>query len=303
MFIRVSGGRKKSVKFVATASAIGAKKIQVVLDSPATDTTKAKIIIKKGAVDVNTDKVTFSDDKKTALVETAAKLTKGDYTITVSGVATKDITTKLTAEDEKVAKIDVTTKTAPYIVTSDANSKKKALVSYKVYNQYGEDVTSATQGISWTVSTGVKIENSDVNVADGTVKITNSGNAEFIPGSKVYLTGVYATTGVVVNAELTVGVESKADQVVFKGVYNKSTKKFESLPANFADDKYLLLFDVNDQYGKAFNNYKALNDLVGNGLTIPENSEFVEQNDGTAKLVYTANVTNPDETLGTPVWC
>ena len=73
--------------------------------------------------------MTFSDDKKTALVETAAKLTKGDYVITVSGVATKDITSTLAAEDEKVAKIDVTTKTAPFAA---ADKKNVLNVNYKL---------------------------------------------------------------------------------------------------------------------------------------------------------------------------
>ena len=238
----------------AKVTAIGAKKIQVALDSPAADTSKAKITIKKGAIDVNTDKVTFADDKKTALVETAAKLTKGDYEITVSGVATKDITSKLTAEDEKVAKIDVTTKTAPYYTNTSSNTvdKTKATVKYKLLNQYGEDVTSDASynnstDLKWSFSTGKAV--TDDNKGALTVENAGTPATDFIPGTKVYLTGVYAKTGAVVNAEMTIGVEAKADQVVFKGVYNTKTKKFENLPADFENGKYVLAFDVIDQYG------------------------------------------------------
>ena len=236
----------------ATVKAIGSKKIQVTYDG-AVDPAKAKVSVKKGAVETDIESTTFSEDKTVATIETKARLIKGDYTITTAGVTEKDIVATLTAEDEKVAKIDVTTKTAPYIpekVTEDTKEvtvKRKASVDFVVLNQYGEDVTATYGGnISWTSSTSDAVDTS--KASKGNLIISNGKN-DFVPGNKVYITGVYAQGGVAVNAEVTIGVEKKADEVIFKGVYNKTTKKIESLPAGFKNGKYVLLFDVKDQYG------------------------------------------------------
>ena len=71
---------------------------------------------------------------------------------------------------------------------------------------------------------------------------------------------------------MTVGVESKADQVVFKGVYNTKTKKFENLPAKFGTT-YKLVFDVNDQYGNKMPAAAALKDQL---LFTSNNPLFVD---------------------------
>ena len=114
-------------------------------------------------------------------------------------------------------------------------------------NQYGEDVTATYGGnITWTSSTSDPVETS--KASKGNLIISNGKN-DFVPGNKVYITGVYAQGGVAVNAEVTIGVEKKADEVIFKGVYNKTTKKIESLPAGFKKGRYALLFEVKDQYG------------------------------------------------------
>ena len=256
---------KLAAPTAATATVIGAKKVQVVLDAPATTATSPAVTIKKGVVSVNTDKVTLADDKKTFTVETSAKLTKGDYTVTVSGVADKDITTTLTAADEKVTKINVTTTTAPYVVYGNVVSKSAISVQFKVLNQYDEDVTS-TKGsdVTWSSASGVTVDNN--KASNGLLTLKNT--TEYIPNAKVYLTGVHANSGTVVNAEVSVGVESRVDQVVFKGVYNTKTKKFENLPANFENGKYVLLFDVNDQYG----NKMAAKDDLGKDLLFTSNN-------------------------------
>ncbi len=241
----------------SSVKAINAKALEVTFDK-AIDTTKASIVVKKGNVIVNVDSMKFSDDKKSVTIDTTSKLTKGEYTVTVTGLSEEALVGKVTVADEKVAKINVLSETAPM----DSTDKQYAYVNYEVLNQYGEKITN--QSINWTVSTG-KVA---TDAGPGKLRIESASGAAFIPGSKVYLTGVHGPTATVVNAEVTIGLESKAAVAEVKGVYNTATNKMEELPAGFASGKYALLFEVKDQYGNKMDiadtafaaNFTALSD-------------------------------------------
>ncbi|MCM3390330.1 S-layer homology domain-containing protein [Ureibacillus chungkukjangi] len=236
---------------VESVSAIKAKQLEVTFDS-AVDTTKATIVVKKGTVVVNVDTIKFSDDKKSAVITTTAKLTKGDYTVSVTGLTEKALVATTTVADEKVAKINVLSETAPMnpdALTVDSvayGTYDTAFVNYEVLNQYGEAMTGET--INWTVSTGGKY--SDDGNGNLVIGSAVAAGTDFIPGSVVYLTGVHATTGTVVNGQVKVGLESKASEAKILGVYDTTTSKLVDLPAGFtASNRYALLFEVEDQYG------------------------------------------------------
>lgn len=234
----------KPVTATVTAAATGAKKITVTFSS-AVDSTKAAITVKKGTVAVNTDSVVFAADNKSAVVTATTKLTKGDYTVSVAGLTDTALTATVTAEDEKVAKINISSPKAPRL----ADDNKKAKVSYEVLNQYSEKMTG--QSITWTVSTGIAVANEVNNVTNCSFEITAAGGLDFIPGAIVYITGVQATSGTVLNGQVEIALASQADSVTFKGVWDKTNSKLVDLPAGFAADRYVLLFTVNDQYGNA----------------------------------------------------
>ncbi|MFX0560654.1 S-layer homology domain-containing protein [Tepidibacillus infernus] len=237
---------------IVSASAVGAKKLEVNFNKEV-DTTKAIVTVVKGAVPVSIDKVEFSADKKSVVLTTTTNLTKGDYTVKVEGLTETALTSTVSVQDVKVSKINITSDIAPRLATDN----KKALVSYEVLNQYGEKMTG--QSINWTISTGEAVANEDT--IKGTFVITAAGGLDFIPGATVYITGVHAATGTVVNGEVKIGLAAQADSVEFKGVYNTLTNKLEDLPAGFTDGKYVLLFRVKDQYGNVMSN-PAHSDLV-----------------------------------------
>ncbi|WP_442596783.1 S-layer homology domain-containing protein [Neobacillus sp. D3-1R] len=249
---------------VSSLTAVGAKKLEVKFNG-AIDTTKAQITVKKGSVSTNVEKVTFSEDKTSAVIETVTKLTEGEYTVSVAGLTTEALSSSVKVATEKVAKIEVPTTTAPMnsgtvtpVPGTTFAAGQSALVNYKVLNQYGEAMTN--QSITWTQSTGGYVVDDAVN---GKLTITNTTTpTNFVPGTKVYLTGVHAASGTVVNVEFVVGLESKADQVAFKGVYNTVSKKLVDLPAGFNNDgRYVLLFEAKDQYGNKLS-LANHNDLV-----------------------------------------
>ncbi|SHK24624.1 hypothetical protein SAMN02745248_02137 [Hathewaya proteolytica DSM 3090] len=226
---------------IASVKAVGAKKIEVKFSKPV-DTAKAKVTLKKGLITTNVEKVTFADDKMSAIIETTINLTKGTYKVTAEGLTEKALEVEFEVDNEKVSDIKILSENAPIVSNSES---KKAMVNFEILNQYGENVTKREfSKVTWTISTGVQASGNN----DGTLPISKT--AAFIPGELVYVTGVYAnaTTGVskVVNSQVKIGLESKANKVEFDKIYNEYGKKFG---ADFANDKFHLLFDVLDQYG------------------------------------------------------
>jgi hypothetical protein len=246
----------------ATAAAVGAKKLAVTF-SQAVDTTKAVISVKKGTVAVNLDKTEWSEDKTVATLTTTTKITKGDYTITVKGVTEADIVLTVTAEDERVAEIKLDSDKAPRLA-NDGENAKKASVSYKVLNQYGESLSNIP--ITWTLS--AKFENDLNNV----LTFSSQSDSAFIPGNIVYITGVYnqGANVATLSTKVEIAMAAQADKVEFKGVYSINDKKIVDLPAGFEEDKYVLLYQVKDQYGNvmSIDNYSNLTFISNNPLFV-----------------------------------
>lgn len=262
----------KEAAAALSASITGAKKITVNFGKAVAEDTA--IVIKKGTVAVNVDEVKFAEDKKSAVVTTTTKLSKGDYTITVG-----DASVTLTAADEKVADINILSETAPRIGDVNAaptnDQAKRATVRYEVLNQYGERLTGKELNV--TASTGVpvngtgKVTNNTTNGV-GTFEITAANSQDFVPGAVVYITSVYTADGVVDNDSVTIGLASKADSIEFKGVYDTNKSKLADLPAGFAANRYVLLYTVFDQYGNKISNP---DDDTANGV---ENLSFTSNN-------------------------
>lgn len=264
---------------VESLTVTGAKKLAITF-SKAVDTDMVTFALTKGAVTVNTDKVEFSEDKMSAVITTTTNLTKGEYTVTVTG-ASEELAVKVEVEDVKVSEINITSQKAPRLSGDDT----KALVSYEVLNQYGEKMTG--QSISWTISTGIVVANE--NTIAGTFEITAAGSLDFIPGALVYITGVHASSGTVFNGQVEVVLSAKAATADFKGVYDTTTSKLVDLPAGFADGRYVLLLEVIDQYGNKMP-APSLTDLVFTS----NNPLFVSSDTGSGAFASAADVTIDD---------
>jgi len=265
---------------VKDLTVVGAKKLELTFENPV-DAEKAVLTVKKGSINVNIDGFKFADDKKSVVITTTTNLSKGDYTVTLSGLTKEPISKTVTAADEKVSKINVLSQTAPMNATATSidsvtyAANQSAFVNYEVLNQYGEKMKGQT--ITWTQSTGGKIYD---NTTTNTLTIGNTAAGQnFIPGAKVYLTGVHGTTATVVNAEVTIGLPSHVASVEIAGVYDRTTSKFVDLPADFANGRYVLLFNTKDQYGNDIQIASAdsLTVLSDNPLFIaqPQSSDFV----------------------------
>jgi hypothetical protein len=230
----------------------------------AVDTAKVTFDVTTNGYKVNVSKVTWSKDKKVATLALASKLYKGDYDITAKGAASKDLTGKVTVDDQKIAKIEIASDTAPAYI-NDADSTRYidgVYVYYKAVDQYGTDITK-TASINWNSSVSANINNYDT----GVLRIdTNSSNYDLRIGDKFTLTGVETTSNTVISKVLTVGDRSSASNVTVKSLYSADGKTTVDT-SNV--DSFVLLLDVKDQYG---NPVKA-RDLNGaNGQLIVNSS-------------------------------
>ena len=218
-----------------TATATGVKQITVSFNKTVVASPSA-LTLKKGTTAANVDSVVFSDDK-TAIITSSAKLTKGDYTVEATGFADEVLSSTVSvADDEYVAAINITTKEAPMLGTDNTTTgtytKNQTIkVNYKLENQYGETVSSATTMPSFTASTGVTIASNDISYKNGEGSVYIKSSTPFVPTSSVYVNAVLTagTHVATANTTVTVALPAKFDKAEFLGVYNTRTKKVEPI--------------------------------------------------------------------------
>lgn len=231
----------------ATVAATGAKILTVTFDAAVADTSKVTFSVKKGAVTVNVSKFTFADDKKSAKLELATKLTEGEYTVSVAGIAATAVTATTKVENEKVAKIEFTSGKA----VLDATYDKVVTTSYKVFNQYAEDVTSSNT-LTFTAGKGTP----SVTTA-GTLKL--EATSAFTVDEKVAVSAIHASSNTFTSAVLTVVPKAAVSEVTISSLYNADSK----VPtAGDTGSNYKLVVEAKDQYGNDVAYDKIAGDVI-----------------------------------------
>lgn len=239
------------------ASAVGAKKLEVKFNK-AVDTAAVKFAVKKGAATINIadEGVSFSADNKTATITLVNKLTEGDYTVTATGVGEEALTATIAAKDETVSKIEflsdkapIATGTSTTVAGSTYPDYEKISVSYKITNQYGENVNAAFESdVTFNPSKG------SVTAEKGKLTLTSTNPYQI--NEIVVVTAVYSDnqTAVSATATLTVSAQSRVDKIEVTKVYNEAGKDLTT-SSKFED--FYLIVDAYDQYG----NVSTLNEL------------------------------------------
>jgi putative cell wall-binding protein len=224
---------------IENAAATGASKITVNFNQAIPDTSKASFAVKKGSIVVNTQSAAFSDDKAAATIQLASKLTEGEYTVTVTGLTDEALTAKATVSNEKVAKIEIPSKNA----VLDRNDNTIVTAAYKVYNQYGEDITNTVGGLVYTASKGTVTPDKDALKIDA--------DSAFAVDDKVTVSIIDPVNNIAVSQTLTV-VKAQVSEVKILGLYNTDKKAYaESLSADATINDYKLIVEAKDQYGSA----------------------------------------------------
>ena len=148
-----------------------------------------------------------------------------------------------------------------------ANSSKKdtnraqnqvATIGYVLKNQYEEIINTNVNAITWTVSTGVTVGNTDYTYKNGVGSLTikTATTTSFIPGNEVFINAVLTngTHVATMSGKAQIVLPATFDKANIAGVYNKTLKKMDTVAsAKLAATKnpyvYQLLFTAQDQYG------------------------------------------------------
>ncbi|QNK58341.1 S-layer homology domain-containing protein [Paenibacillus sp. PAMC21692] len=237
-----------------TSTQTGVKQITVKFNR-AVDESKAKFEVKNNAAKRDVAKTTYSEDKKTVVLDLAAKLLDGASTVTVSGVSEKDLVADFTAQAEKVTDIKFLSDklalgslpAAPGSLPQPDNSKVST--AYQIVNQFGEDVTKSSGG-SLTFHIGKPGATGTGN--NGVLAVNGNGSATFTFGETIHVTAILnlGTYGVTANQAFTVGQQAVVDSVEIDSVYHPENKELNTA-SNFPD--FVLLLDAKDQYGNKVN--------------------------------------------------
>jgi len=170
---------------VTSAKATGLYKVEVAVSRPV-DKTKAALTLKKGTLNVPVTTVWSEDGKSAVLTVTGSKISSGEYTVALGGIAADSIGTasaSFTAEDEKVAALE-------FVGTSDTLAvSDTSTVWVKATNQYGEIASYGAGAFTFFAlgQTGTPVKNDD-----GILAITvDTKDASLFPGSTVIPVNVY----------------------------------------------------------------------------------------------------------------
>jgi hypothetical protein len=127
----------------------GARKITVKFAVPVSKTDDVKFTVKRGNANVALDDeegVTWSADKKSAVLKTASKLVDADYTVTVADQDGELGKVEFRGQDEKIESVEILAAN-DYIANYEYN-----IIKIRGVNQFGED--SETPASQYTVIVG-----------------------------------------------------------------------------------------------------------------------------------------------------
>jgi len=221
-----------------SATVIGAKKIEVQFGQ-AVDTAKVAFVVKNASNStVNPSKISFADDKASAVLEFPNVLPASDYTITTTGVSADALTTTVKVEAEKVTAIEFANENA--LLARDGS--QKVSVNYKVLNQYGEEVQAAVLAeMSFATSKGT-LDHTTAGVLTSSL----SGGVNFTIGENITFTALHAKTATFAKVDAKVAAKATVASVEFVELDDNGKGE---LNVDSAPGDYTLVVKAKDQYG------------------------------------------------------
>ncbi len=267
---------------IESAKATKANEVTVTLANPVISS-EVEISLAKGTNEISVDEK-WNDAFDVVTLTADSNLSNGTYTVTLTDVddETNTDSAEFEVEDRYVYEIIIDTDKA--LTDNDENKKSIAYAHYDVVDQYGESMRASTS-IMWSGSADIKGDK-----ATGKLTISKSNeNDDWVYGEQIYITGVYAKTGLSTQKTLTVGTSQELNSLEIAGFLKKGTSTLiteeEGLPAGFGKDTYYLLFRALDQNGvelpiEAYDDnditfsskdvlvVKEISDLEPNGVTV-----------------------------------
>ncbi len=285
---------------VDTVTANTAKSFEVKFKNVVADTTKVTFDVKRETTKA-TVTVAWNEAKTAATLAASAKLAEGNYEIVVNdATGTTPValgTFKVTIEKEKVASIEFGSDTL------QRYSDIQGFVSYKVLNQYGEEVTDASlgRGLTWSTSTvggtdakKKPIDAIKVDEKTGVIKVAQGDattyNSQLRTYDTVVITARDDSAGFVVTKNFKVSDTINAvSEIKINGIVNE---KGEAVDFAYSTTKtYYVDYTALDAFGNEISSYDILGTEVTTGnplLNITGSTSYfdVEPEDRDGVMAY-----------------
>ncbi|MGE8001544.1 S-layer homology domain-containing protein [Lysinibacillus sp. NPDC093190] len=243
-----------------SVKAINAKTIEVKFNKAVEDTSKAAVELLRGTFKQNVT-LTWSEDKKSVQLVGATNFQAADYTVNVSGLTEKVLTSDVKIEAQKVTSIEILDEVAVVdkAVKTDGTFETgtTATVGYVVKDQYGTDITKST-----SLKTN---DNANTTVvadsAKGVVKLSGAVVEGKKIGDLVPVVLFDSATGTSVSKTVKLSAESTVSSIEVAGVYNAKGEEVALNDSSKASDAYIVL-NLKDQYGKEITDAAKATGLV-----------------------------------------
>ena len=291
-------------KYTMTAAATAVQEITLTFSKAVADTTAAKITVKKGTSN-RTFTTKWADDKKSAVLAMDAKLTKGTYDVTVSGVEKEDLTASVAVEDQKLAGFELLSTN----LVAGALPVTYGTIKFKGVDQYGNTMKAGNVTVSssfGTLYTAADKMNAEANATNTFTTSTNPTtvyvkitSAMAILGTKGTITIVGTNNGANLTSEITLVEPSKATKVENLGLYNTKEKKFKDMTAGDTVSDYVIALKFTNQYDVelSYDEAKAQNisvTVAGGTTTVDKKSANPEKVTIDGKDVYAIRLASSD---------
>lgn len=256
---------------VSTIKAASASSFKVTFNKAVEDTSKLTFEVSRGTTPI-TATVNWNEAKTEATLVNSSNYPEGTYTVVVKNDSKEMKTEKIDIKQQKVEKIEITsTKLSVYRgkqSVTEANGTvvekdvERGYATYKVYDQYGNDITTSYLATNIKFQTGVgEIEKK----AGGNLIITPNSNTSLIQFPNVVITGYDTTTGTSITATLaTSTVIGTLSDIKFGELK-------ETLSMGDTGKVYYLPYTAYDMSGNETKNFE----LISKGLILTDNSSKV----------------------------
>lgn len=232
---------------IVKAEATGVKTVTLTMAKDvASVASPVAITVKKGTADRG---CTATADGKTITLAMEAKLTAGDYTVTIKGLEDTELTKTFNVEKDEYLKTFVID---DKIVAESLTSTTTASIKYSAVNQYGEMMNAGTPTVNCSFGTvaGQAPEKDATATNKGIIKVTGIQQVLAIPG----VTGtvvIVDSTGVSATQTVTYTAFAAISEATIVGTYNINTAKIQDITAHEKVADYELLLTAKDRYDEA----------------------------------------------------
>ncbi|WP_414151284.1 hypothetical protein ACIZ62_04205 [Acetobacterium carbinolicum] len=195
-------------------------------------------LVKGTSTNISISSVTWNDDATIATLTIASKIGEGTYTVSVAGIEEEDLTASVETETEAVAKIEIPSDYAAFDAAGN-----NLLTSYKVYNQYDEDITTKVSASDLTANASSGAGAVTLTPATGAASIAKG---TLTSGDTTKLTIVHADTGVVGSKTLTASDQAGVSEISLGELYNEEGL---ALSQDNQGEPFYIVVSATDQYG------------------------------------------------------